>query len=340
MKNQYVGDVTDACKYALLREFQRALPTERLVMGWMLTDDDEGPDGNRTAYLAQPEKYRDVDTDLFDGIAALMSSGVRTIDAVLERGILGGATSHSRIVVDDVDERAAWFAELEAMAPASSLLFLDPDNGLETKKKKGRKDSNKFVYWDEVEDLSRSRSLVIFQHWRRVNHEQMAADLRAELRARTSIHDVFDVRSPNVLFLVASRPADTNLLVGAAERVADRWPGEIIVDAPRPGERSHAQYPRPTLPAVFALKHCREGWDEGPFRDEDLIQGDLPGRPWGAPFEGGRVIPLPLVHQAGRLLTIERQDQEGGQWRYEEFEVIPLRFDEPTEKWVADESAL
>jgi hypothetical protein len=52
------------------------------------------------------------------------------------------------------------------------------------------------------------------------------------------------------------------------------------------------------------------------------------------------VIALPLVHQAGRLLTVERQDQGGGQWRYEEFEVLPLRFDEPTEQWVADESAL
>jgi hypothetical protein len=264
VKNQYVADGTDFFKYVLLREFQRALPAERLVMGWMLTDDDTGPDGKKLAYLEQPAKFRDVDPELFDSLAELVGSGERTIDAVIELGVLGDATSQSRILADDLVDRAAWVAELEAMAPASSLVFLDPDNGLETKKKKGRKDSNKFVYWDEIEDLSRSRSLVIFQHWRRVNHEQMAADLRAELRARTPTHDVFDIRSPNVLFLVAARPADTDLLVGAAERVADRWPGEIVVDAPRPRERSHAIYPRPMLPEVFALKHSREGWDEGP----------------------------------------------------------------------------
>jgi hypothetical protein len=165
----------------------------------------------------------------------------------------------------------------------------------------------------------------------------MAAELRAELRARTPIHDVFDVRSPNVLFLVAARPADTKILLEAAERVADCRPGMIVVDRPWPAGRSHELYPRPELPEVFALKHCRQGWDEGPFRDEDLMQGDLPGRPWGAPFEGGRLIALPLVHQAGRLLTIERQSQETGRWTYEEFEVIPLVFNEATQMWIPDE---
>lgn len=225
------------------------------------------------------------------------------------------------------------------MAPRGSLVFLDPDNGLETSKPKGRRDSNKFVYWDEVEGLSCSRSLVIFQHWRRVNHGQMAADLRAELRARTSIHDVFDIRSPNVLFLVAARPADTRVLLDAANRVAGRWPGEIVVDPPWPAGRSHDLYPRPALPEVFALRHPRQGWDEGPFRNEHLIQGDLPVAPWGAPFDDGRVVALPLVHQTGRLLTIEREDQEFGRWSYEELEVIPLRLEEATGVWVADETA-
>jgi hypothetical protein len=159
-----------------------------------------------------------------------MSSGERTIDEVLSRGLLGTAITQSRLLVDDVVERASWFAELEGLAPPGSLVFLDPDNGLETKKPKGRKDSNKFVYWDEVEELSASRSLVIFQHWRRVDHEQMAADLRAELRHRAPDHDVFGIRSPNVLFLFASLPVDTNILLEGARSVADRWPGDRAVD--------------------------------------------------------------------------------------------------------------
>ena len=249
MKNQYVGDATDFFKYALLREFQRTLPQDRLVMGWMLTEDDEGPDGKKLAYLKQSHKYRDVDPELFDGLQKLIADEDRTIDGVMTSSLLGRALSQSHLLDDHAEARASYFSELSELAPAHSLVFLDPDNGLEVKStRKGRKNSSKFAYWDEVEDLADSRSVLIFQHWRRVNHETMAGDLRAELRARTPNHDVFDIRSPNVLFLAATLAADTKPLFEAAQRVAARWPAVIAVDPPWPTGQPHVADPRPELP--------------------------------------------------------------------------------------------
>ncbi len=62
MKDQYVGDVNVYVKYGFLRALSAARAGP-LVVCWMLTPSDEGPDGGKVGYLEQPERYRDGDTD-------------------------------------------------------------------------------------------------------------------------------------------------------------------------------------------------------------------------------------------------------------------------------------
>ena len=63
MKNQYFGDVNDYVKYGLLRCF--ASEGFRVGVLWMLTPGDGRPDGRKTKYLSQPEKWKRHDADLF-----------------------------------------------------------------------------------------------------------------------------------------------------------------------------------------------------------------------------------------------------------------------------------
>lgn len=51
MKEQYVGDISDYRKYALLRALS-AGGANRIGVCWMLTPSDGSSDGNKLGYLA------------------------------------------------------------------------------------------------------------------------------------------------------------------------------------------------------------------------------------------------------------------------------------------------
>ena len=55
MKNQYFGDINDYRKYGLLRALQ-SNGDGRLLVAWMLTPDDGGPDGGFRTYLQESER--------------------------------------------------------------------------------------------------------------------------------------------------------------------------------------------------------------------------------------------------------------------------------------------
>jgi hypothetical protein len=233
MKNQYVGDKSDYLKYALLRAIRRhtELPLE---VCWMLTPDDRGQDGKDTGYLQQPGKYRRVDPELFDLLAELISDPARTV-ADIEAGPLQGAGFQSDWLSDSLGPRARYFDEVMASTKPRSLVFFDPDNGLEiASRAKGRRDSNKFLYWDETERLAPGRSLVIFQHWNRVARDQLVRVMREQILARFPDHQVFDLRGPKVLYLFVVLPADLEAMIAAAEQIAASWPKKLTIDYPGP----------------------------------------------------------------------------------------------------------
>lgn len=233
MKNQYVGDKSDYLKYALLRAIRRHAKVP-LEVCWMLTPSDHGPDGKENGYLEQSEKYREVDPELFDFPAGLVKKPDRTV-ADIERGPLAGAGFQSDFLSDSLEPRARYFDEVIASTRPGSLVFLDPDNGLEIPStKKGRKDSGKFLYWDEAERLAPGRSLLIFQHWNRIARDQLVAMMREQLLARFPDHRIFDLRGPKVLYLFVVLPGELQGMVRAAEEIAEAWPKKLAIDHPAP----------------------------------------------------------------------------------------------------------
>lgn len=232
MKNQYVGDRSDYLKYSLLRAVRDRAKVP-LEVCWMLTPNDHRPDGKDTGYLSQPAKYREVDPDLFDFLAKLVEEPDRSI-ADIEAGPLAGSGFESDWLSDSVDLRERYFDQVAETAPPGSLVFLDPDNGLEiASKKRGNAKSNKFLFWDEAEKLGEGRSLLIFQHWRvMVKRDLLAREMREELIARFPRHQIFALRGPKVLYLFAALPDRLQGMIRAAEQVARSWPGELALDYP------------------------------------------------------------------------------------------------------------
>jgi hypothetical protein len=65
MKEQYVGDINDYRKYALLRALAGGGKI-KIGVCWMLTPRDNRSDGNKLNYLKNPNKWRRYDPSLFD----------------------------------------------------------------------------------------------------------------------------------------------------------------------------------------------------------------------------------------------------------------------------------
>lgn len=175
MQNRYVGDVGDYAKYSLLRHLCSGTPRLSLGVLWYLfPDESHNGDGRHVAYLDQPTlAIRDVETHAMLG--DLVRSGRRTVAAVEASAILTRALFFSDPVAlraapqERVAHRNDWFARGLATLSGADVLFLDPDNGIETRSLKSSDyRAGKFVFWNEIEAAwATGASLVIYNHLNR-----------------------------------------------------------------------------------------------------------------------------------------------------------------------------
>jgi hypothetical protein len=203
VKNQYVGDQNDFAKYLLLRLCAQVF--EEILVAWMLTQDDGRGDGAKIGYLDLPD-WRESDPALLDSLAELIASGKRTLAAVEDSELLPRATFFSEPLPLDETARPAYFEPIAAAAGPDSLVFFDPDNGLEVastpKKKRG---AEKYVYLDELDLFAEAgSSLLIYQHFPRVQREPYVEASLARLRVILGPgYETFAARTSHVGFLFA-----------------------------------------------------------------------------------------------------------------------------------------
>lgn len=224
MKHQYFGDVSDYVKYGLLRCFAAA--GFRVGVLWMLTPEDGRPDGRKTKYLSRPEKWKHHDPDLFAMLASALSRGngrhLRHIEANgnIPHGWFWGA-----VVPDARTERIEWYERAASELRGTDLLFFDPDNGIEVlSKPMGRKDSSKYVYWEELQSAwNRNSSLLVFQHFPRVKRNEYIPATVAEMKERMQGAYVLPLKASNVVFLLAYRTKDCPRVNKAIQLIEDRW---------------------------------------------------------------------------------------------------------------------
>lgn len=254
MKDQDFGDINDYRKYGLLRALQASDEERRLLVAWMLSPDDGGPDGGLRAYLDAPERWARYDPELFHGLTGLLHSSSPAVSLIEGSRLLPRTTYHRTLVPDDRVGREVWRRDLLAAAAGVDLVFLDPDNGVEVPSRPlGRKGSSKYVTWAEIEALWQAGCfLLIYQHFRRERRVVFAARLSAELRARTGAPFIAALRTPHVLFLLAAQARHAAWLERGVATVAERWPDQIV---PLAGPPDLARAPSS---AHSSALHCRE----------------------------------------------------------------------------------
>jgi hypothetical protein len=232
MKNQYVGDINDYFKYAFLRELGSRTPSTLLVC-WMATPDDGGRDGRKRSYLSRPDRYRDIDPGLFDALSRLCESTPTTIDEIQRAELVPEARFFRELLDDRRDGRLRYFQQLESAVPPDSITFFDPDNGLEIKSvPKGRKRSSQYLYLDELAAIGATpkRSLIVYQHFGRVQRDPFIAVQLGRLRTVLPEHELFALAGSHVAFLVAAANGHASALRNAAHSLSEPWPGVRLAE--------------------------------------------------------------------------------------------------------------
>lgn len=235
MKNQYFGDVNDYRKYGLIRLLSDG-GAIRTGVCWMLTPDDDGPDGKKTHYLEDSRrmKWRTFDPPLYDVLKAKVkghetepqSRDVRHFD----ESLLPNSAAWGQILNDSASDRERYFDEMWSRFSAEGvqLVFFDPDDGLanigtgNTLKKKGHKNSAKKLFKDEVETtFEKGFSVLLYQHFIRKERKQFTSSLSHALMTLLKVPAVVSFSTPHVLFLLIPRPDHHHSLWQQSQAVED-----------------------------------------------------------------------------------------------------------------------
>ena len=247
MKNQYFGDINDYLKYGLLRQFAQS--GSSVAVCWMLTPDDGGRDGRRISYLAHPGRFRSFDPELFDLLSECVAGGRRTIAEAEARFLVPGAVYFDDVLTDDRASRDRYFSRLLAQLPAETILFFDPDNGLEVKSvRRGRRASSKFLYLEELgKAFQEGHSLVLYQHFPRVRRS-IYLDAQAErIRSVAALACITAVSTPSVAFIVVAQPERSNRLRAVADVAVAKWTQTVVASG---GPSCSVMHLRPTAQAI------------------------------------------------------------------------------------------
>jgi len=229
MKNQYFGDVNDYQKYGLLRILS-GYGTLKTGVCWMLTANDERSDGEFVSYLDSPLKWREFDPGLYESLSrAVKIDKKRQVDQAEIKGILPNTIFFKKLLEDDAIQRQDYFYKTLRYFEGVDLIFFDPDNGLEIKSsKRGRKNSCKFLYWEEVEDtFSNGHSILIYQHFPREKREGFIKRISKELGSRLRAPEIFSFKTKNVVFFLAPQKNNMNHFRCQAKVVEKIWENQI-----------------------------------------------------------------------------------------------------------------
>ena len=154
MKNQYVGDIGDFGKYALLRAFIDA--GIKVGVNWYLTENDGSSDGKFTDYLNKGDLKR-YHPEIFDKLSGIAFSDCKTIHDVETAGILPNTLFYCKLLkptgnpTERKISRDLWFQESLQTLAGAQLIFMDPDNGLLVDKDASMLGAEKYILPEEVE---------------------------------------------------------------------------------------------------------------------------------------------------------------------------------------------
>jgi hypothetical protein len=232
MNISFSGDTRDLFKFDLVRHIMKSFPDlDSFTFIPMLTDRDE-----------KTTRKKSAKTDLKKAVMA-GKAGSQNRDLMEDMGKLqeieddmdyfAGVRSYFRkenIFVDILhkdrfshEHRENYFKKMFEKFPEQSLIFLDPDTGLEVKNP-----TQRHLLFDElsmIADRMDTRSiLMVYQHFPRESHEGYVIDRCAKIAEVTGMKPVSITDNEIVFFLLAKNPKLREKLQDNVAKYANTYP--------------------------------------------------------------------------------------------------------------------
>ena len=217
MKNQYFGDVRDLFKYDLiLRIIQETSSTNRFLYIPMLTENDNRGDGNKIDY--NKAKAGTQNKDLMTYLKKCVNEDRKNITEIKHYFKLKGIKIYIHNELFIHRNRKSYFDRIIKELFSPSLIFVDPDNGLEVKRS-----NDKHLLYHEANDLynrmDKDSILMIYQHFPRENHTEYLCGRTNELKELTEDLPIYISDNEIIFFLLTKNDE----LKSQLERIINRY---------------------------------------------------------------------------------------------------------------------
>ena len=159
----------------------------------------------------------------------MVSDRSRGVALAQNANLLPEAEFYSEFHTDSRDLRAKYFKEMREKLSACELIFFDPDNGIEIKSTaKGRWNSAKYVYWDELgETYQAGHSILLYQHFRREERTSFIERIIMEFQARLNPHKIYWFRTSQVVYFLSVQEKHADTIAARVGSVAEQWGSKI-----------------------------------------------------------------------------------------------------------------
>ena len=207
MKNQYFGDRNDYFKYDLLISLAGQLAVKRLSIIWMLTEDDDSQHGEKTKYARGAGDRR-----LYQSLRRSLNEGSRNVgqlrNFLQEGGYEFDYCPYGEERLFGHQERDSYFERIPEESLAGSVVFLDPDIGLEAKSM-GAKDGPNYVTYDEVASIcgrmEETSVLVTYQHLPHVHRRLFLYRTADKLMQRLKCPMPVSISDNQIAFIILAK---------------------------------------------------------------------------------------------------------------------------------------
>lgn len=242
MKDQYFGDVSHYKETGIIRTLSNKGAVASLIC-WMMTRDDGSHDGGNNCYLNDPAKWRFYDPELYDFLVdSVLIKNIKKISYLEESKMLPNTDFFSDLIEDRIDLRDKYFQRLKkiVLKKKYDLLFFETDNGIEVKSvKKGTKNSNKYLYWDEILDFyTMGTSLLLYQHFRRENRRDFVRKLCLEIIGKLKCRSVYSIKTSRFLMFLVPQGDFLKKIGGFVERFNSEWRDLVEIEIHSERERN------------------------------------------------------------------------------------------------------
>lgn len=229
MKNQYFGDFGDYQKFSLLKTL-RDVGNFKITVHWMKTQDDGGTDGKHVSYLSDSLTWGSFDKEIFDFIKGYIDQKKRDLALYEESAHAIGI----RFVNDHIEDSQRRFDLLDGIRSdkKSSLIFFDPDNGIEVKSTTA-KTLNKYVLWSDIKIAFNSgKSVLVYQHFSRKNRNAFIEDKLQEFEKHFNA-DVFVIKVKYSVYFLLAQKSHTRNIRKVLTHYSKVWKSLVSVRDPR-----------------------------------------------------------------------------------------------------------